>query len=96
MNFDEDRFRLTGTVDVAGQIGVAYGANLAEAATWAIGAVLDLHGGGGQHVAAQFTYHGREYLAVDLGGANNLFNDWDDLLVEITGATGTIGANDFI
>ena len=53
-------------------------------------------GGGGQHVAAQFTYHGREYLAVDLGGANNLFNDWDDLLVEITGATGTIGANDFI
>jgi serralysin len=46
-------------------------------------------------VAAQFTFGGRTYLAID---QNNLgaFADTDDLLIDITGATGTIGASNFI
>ena len=48
-----------------------------------------------QHVAAQFAFNGRAYLAIDQGGANSLFTDTFDLLLDITGATGTIGANDF-
>ena len=46
-------------------------------------------------MAAQFSFNGRTYLAINQGGANNLFTDAFDLLVDITGATGTIGANDF-
>jgi hypothetical protein len=38
---------------------------------------------------------GHEYLAIDQGGFFNAFTDAVDLLMEITGATGTIGANDF-
>ena len=46
-------------------------------------------------MAAQFSFNGRTYLVMNQGGANNLFTDAFDLLVDITGATGTIGANDF-
>jgi Ca2+-binding RTX toxin-like protein len=95
LNFDEDRIRVLGTVGSAGNVGVGNGANVAEAATWAIQVVLYFGGGGAQHVAAQFTFQGREYLAIDQGGSNSAFTDAQDLLLEITGATGTISANDF-
>jgi hypothetical protein len=39
-------------------------------------------------IAAQFTFGGRTYLAINLAG--NGFNDSDDLLLDITGFTGTI------
>ena len=48
-------------------------------------------------VAAQFDFNGRTYLAIDQSNAGNgVFTDQFDLLLDITGATGTIGANDFI
>ena len=96
VNFDEDRFRVFNAVSYAANVGAVNGANLEASAEIAIQASLALGGGGAaQHVAAQFTFNGREYLAIDQGGLNNLFTDDFDLLVDITGATGTIGANDF-
>ena len=96
VNFDEDRFRVQNAVSFAANVGAVNGANLEASAEIAIQASLALGGGGAaQHVAAQFTFNGREYLAIDQGGLNNLFTDAFDLLVDITGATGTIGANDF-
>jgi hypothetical protein len=38
-------------------------------------------------IAAQFTFGGRTYLAISLADG---FNDSDDLLLDITGFTGTI------
>jgi Ca2+-binding RTX toxin-like protein len=96
VNFDEDRFRLQQAVGFAANLGAVNSGNLEASAESAIQAVLALGGGGAQHVAAQFTFNGREYLAIDQGGANNLFTDAFDLLLDITGATGTIGANDFL
>jgi hypothetical protein len=44
--------------------------------------------------AAQFTFAGRTYLAIDRASPGS-FVDADDLLLDITGATGTIGASNF-
>ncbi len=96
VNFVEDRFQVMQTVGFAANVGAVNSGNLEASAELAIQAVLALGGGGAQHVAAQFTFNGHEYLAIDQGGANNLFTDMFDLLVDITGATGTIGANDFL
>src|SRR5262245_331081 len=95
VNFDEDRFQVMQTVGYAANIGAVNSGNLEASAESAIQAVLALGGGGAQHVAAQFTFNGRDYLAIDQGGLNNLFTDAFDLLLDITGSTGTIGANDF-
>ena len=45
-------------------------------------------------MAAQFTFGGRTYLAINL--ATDGFSDTDDLLLDITGATGTIATSNFI
>jgi hypothetical protein len=45
-------------------------------------------------VAAQFTFGGHTYLAINLANAG--FVDTDDLLLDITGATGAIGNSNFI
>jgi hypothetical protein len=66
---------------------------LAASATNAINAAAAL--GGTQLVAAQFTFAGHTYVAINIDGAAN-FNDPTDLLVDITGATGTIGNSNFI
>ena len=51
-------------------------------------------------VAAQFGFNGRTYLAIDNqnGGPGVLgqFDDANDLLLDITGATGSIGTSSFI
>ena len=51
-------------------------------------------------VAAQFSFNGRTYLAIDNqnGGPGVLgqFDDANDLLLDITGATGSIGTSNFI
>jgi hypothetical protein len=47
-------------------------------------------------VAAQFTFGGRTYLAINQDGVFDQFLDTGDLLLDITGATGTIGASNFI
>jgi hypothetical protein len=72
--------------------------NLALAATVAISS-LALGGGiGGRQAAAQFTFGGRTYLAINQDtGLNTLtFDDGYDLLLDITGATGTISTGNFV
>jgi hypothetical protein len=49
---------------------------------------------GVQTVAAQFTFGGRTYLAINLVNAG--FLDSDDLLIDITGFTGSIGNGNFV
>ena len=93
VNFDQDRFLTTTAITFATNLGAGVGANLAASATAAINAAAAL--GGTQAVAAEFTFGGRTYLAINTDLAAN-FNDPTDLLLDITGATGTIDATDFI
>ena len=44
--------------------------------------------------AAEFTFRGRTFLAINQAGAG--FQDATDLLLDVTGAVGTIDATDFI
>jgi Ca2+-binding RTX toxin-like protein len=95
VNFDEDRFRVLTAISFAAQTGPGAAANLEDAADNALAASLALGGGGAQRVAATFAFNGRTYLAIDQGGAFGAFTDALDLLMDVTGATGTIGAGDF-
>ena len=55
---------------------------------------VSLAGGGGNVVAAQFTFAGRTYLAIDQAGLGTF--DAQELLIDITGVTGTIATSAFI
>jgi hypothetical protein len=77
-------------ITFANNFGAGTGADLATSATNAINAAIAL-GGGGTLVAAQFTFGGRTYLAMNTDAVAN-FNDASDLLFDITGVTGTISA----
>jgi hypothetical protein len=88
-----DRF-LTGTaITFANNSGAGTGTDLNASANNAIAAATALNGGTNT-VASQFTFGGRTYLAINLANAG--FLDADDLLLDITGATGTIRASNFI
>ncbi len=95
LNFDQDRFLLTVEVTFAANLGAGTGADLNASANNAVAAAFALSGDPAALVAAQFTFGGRTYLAIDLDNAG-AFDDFDDLLIDITGVTGTIGANDFV
>ena len=95
VNFDEDRFQVLHHVAFAANVAGVNAPNLEIAAGEAIQLTVGIAGGGPWHVAAQFSFGGRQYLAIDQGGANGWFTEADDLLIDITGATGTIGSNDF-
>ncbi len=69
------------------------GIDLATSATNAINAAAAL--GGTQAVAAQFTFGGRTYLAINTDLAAG-FIDAGDLLLDISGFTGTIATTNFI
>ena len=96
MNWTEDRFATVTQVTFAANIGAGTGANLAAQANSAIAAAFALAGSSGT-VAAQFTFDGRTYLAIDDRTAvvTGQFDDATDLLIDITGATGTIAAGRF-
>ena len=96
VDFSVDRFLLDIAVVFAANMGAGTGGTLAASANNALAAADALNGGAvGDIVAAQFTFSGRTYLAIDQnnGGA---FDDADDLLLDITGATGTIATGNFI
>jgi Ca2+-binding RTX toxin-like protein len=95
VNFDQDLFVTDTEVTFAANLGAGTGADLNASANNAIAAAYALAGGGAAVVAAQFTFSGRTYLAIDQDTAG-AFDDFDDLLLDITGATGSIGASDFI
>jgi hypothetical protein len=77
-------------------MGAGTGADLNASANNAIAAANALAGGGAINVAAQFTFGGRTYLAINQDGAFTTFTDLSDLLVDITGLTGTIATGNFI
>ena len=81
VNFDEDRFNVMQAIGFAADIGVVNAANLQTAADSAIQTAF-IQGGANQHVAAQFTFNGREYLAIDQGSFFNAFTDAVDLLMD--------------
>ena len=93
VDFAVDRFRTPTALTFATNTGAGTGVDLATSATNAINAAAAL--GGTQLVAAQFTFGGRSYLAMNTDGAAN-FVDATDLLVDITGFTGSIGNSNFI
>ena len=95
MSWAEDRFDTNQAVTFAANMGAGTGGTLAASANNAIAAAYALAGGGANVVAAQFTFGGRTYLAIDQDGPG-AFVDVDDLLLDITGVTGTIGNGNFI
>ncbi len=96
VNFDGDRFLVPTAVTFAANMGAGTGGDLNASANNAIAAAYALAGGGTNNVAAQFTFAGRTYLAINVDATLIAFLDTGDLLLDITGATGTIGAGDFI
>jgi hypothetical protein len=86
----------TSAVAFATNTGAGTGVDLNTSANNAIAAAFALNGGAAVNVAAQFTFGGRTYLAINQGGALNAFEDVNDLLIDITGATGTIATGNFI
>jgi Ca2+-binding RTX toxin-like protein len=95
VNFAEDRFQVFTAVTFAAASSPGAAANLEDAADAAVGAVFALAGGGANRVAATFAFNGRSYLAIDQGGAFGAFTDSFDLLLDITGFTGTVATGSF-
>jgi Ca2+-binding RTX toxin-like protein len=98
VDYSVDRFDTQLNVTFAANMGAGTGANLNAAATNALAAAFALGGSGGAQVtAAQFTFSGHTYLVIEQTGAGTAaFDDTTDLLLDITGATGTIANSNFI
>ncbi len=95
LNWSEDRVQVFAAIAAAGGISAGAAANLQQAADNALGAIWAGNGSGAIRVAAQFDFGGRTYVAIDQGGAFGSFQDANDLLLDITGAVGTIGTGNF-
>jgi Ca2+-binding RTX toxin-like protein len=96
LNWAEDRIDTFNPVALAADVGAQSGANLTAAASNAIEAALTLTGGANVNVSAQFTFDGRTFLAINQDTAYGRFTDAGDLLIDITGVTGTIATTNFI
>jgi hypothetical protein len=90
-----DRFLTPVRATFAANIGARTGVDLNASASNAIAAAFALAGGGAAVVAAQLTFGGRTYLAIDQVSFG-AFADDEDLLLDITGMTGSIAASSFI
>ena len=62
----------------------------------AIAAAFALGGSGAAVVAAQLTFGGRTYLVAEQTAGTALFADATDLLIDITGVTGSIATGNFV
>jgi Ca2+-binding RTX toxin-like protein len=97
VNWAEDKFDTATDVTFAANMGAGTGGDLNASANNAIAAAFALAGGGvATVVAAQFTFGGRTYVAIEQTAGNNRFTDATDLLLDITGVTGTIATSNFI
>jgi Ca2+-binding RTX toxin-like protein len=92
LNWSEDKFNVSGGITSAG-VQAAAGATLGAAADAALLAQQAV--GGMVTAAAQFDFGGRTYVAINQDAAAG-FNDAGDLLIDITGAAGTIGVANFV
>ena len=95
VNWAEDRFDTATQVTFATNTGAGTGVDLNASANNAIAAAFALGGGGATVAAAQFTFAGRTYVAIDQATFGT-FLDTDDLLIDITGVTGAIATSNFI
>jgi Ca2+-binding RTX toxin-like protein len=96
VDFSADKFQtMVNTVTFAANMGAGTGVDLASSANNAIAAALALSGSATAWVAAQFTFGGHTYLAIDQITRGS-FLDSEDLLIDITGATGAIGTGNFV
>jgi Ca2+-binding RTX toxin-like protein len=95
VDWSADRFDTAIQVTFATNTGAGTGADLNASANNAIAAAFALGGGGATVAAAQFTFAGRTYLAIDQVGLGT-FVDAVDLLIDITGVTGAIATSNFI
>src|SRR5262245_12426371 len=93
VNFDEDHFLVGASIAFAAFVSAGAPTTLDAAASNAIAAVAA--SGGGGPVAAVFNFNNRTYLAVDSHG-DGQFTDSVETLLDISGATGTIDASDFL
>ena len=96
LNWAEDRIQLFRSIAFAANVGAQPGADLSAAADRAILAAFELNNKAPVNVAAQFTFDGHTYLAINTDTAFNAFADAGDLLIDITGVTGTITASSFV
>jgi Ca2+-binding RTX toxin-like protein len=94
VDWSVDRIDTPATITYANNFGAGTGVDLVTSATNAINAAIAANNGG-FGVAAQFTFTGHTYVAINLDGAAN-FVDGNDLLLDITGVTGTIASTNFI
>jgi Ca2+-binding RTX toxin-like protein len=94
VSFAEDKFQPDFPVVFAASVGAGTGAN--AAANSASAAAFALNASANENVAAQFTFNGRTFLVINQDAIFNAFDDTDDLLLEITGVTGTIATSNFI
>ena len=94
VNFDEDRFLVHLPVDFAAVTSAGSATTPAAAANNAVAAAFALNGNTGR-VAAEFAFNGRTYLAI-AAGDRGVFSAATGLLLDITGAVGTIDAGDFV
>jgi hypothetical protein len=78
-------------VDFATTVSVGAAGNLTQAATNAVAAAWAADGSAAARVAAVFAFNGRNYLAAD-SGFSGFFDDPNDLLIDVTGATGVVAA----
>ena len=101
MNFDQDRFLTPEQVTFAANTGAGTGGTLAASANNAIAAVVRAlrrprrDRGGAVHVRRPPISGDRPAGKVAVEGTVGGFDDETDLLIDITGAIGTIGASDF-
>jgi Ca2+-binding RTX toxin-like protein len=95
LNWAEDKVDTATQVTFATNTGAGTGVDLNASANNAIAAGFALAGGGAAVVAAQFTFGGRTYLAIDQATFGT-FLDTDDLLIDITGVTGAIATSNFV
>ena len=99
LDWTDDDVHLNGvTPNFARNYGAAFASQgtLASAASAAAStAFVDGGASAGTRDAAQFTYGGRTYLLVEAASFGS-FVDIDDLLVDITGATGTISTTHLV
>ena len=100
VDWSVDRFRTDAlAVTFAANMGAGTGGDLDDSASNALAAAFALGGSGAAQVtAAQFTFGGRTYLVIEqtTAGTAAFFDTTADLLIDITGVTGTIATSNFI
>jgi hypothetical protein len=94
LNWAADSFDFPWSVEFAAVTSAGSAGSLGQAAANALLAAWQQNGSADVNVCAAFAFQGRTYLVADSNLTHNgAFQNNDDILVDITGATGTINVN---